>query len=84
MRVEWLRAIVDQCRTADVACFVKQFGPRPIMDRKEAAQAVALGAGWESKAGHECGTVVMRNRKGADVAEWPADLRVQQFPVEQR
>ena len=82
MRVEWVRAIVDQCKAAGAACFVKQFGPRPIMDKSDAVQAVALGAGWEGRAGHVSGIVSLRDRKGGDLIEWPVDLRVQQFPLE--
>jgi protein gp37 len=29
-RVEWIRAIRDQCRAANVACFIKQLGANPI------------------------------------------------------
>ena len=35
MQIEWARSIVDQCRSAGVACFVKQLssgGPHPIKD----------------------------------------------------
>ena len=30
MQVEWARSIVEQCRSASVACFVKQLGADPI------------------------------------------------------
>jgi protein gp37 len=62
---EWIRGIVHQCRAAGVACFVKQMGANSCQS--------------------ECDGVTrprpMRDPKGADPAEWPADLRVREFPV---
>ena len=81
MRLEWFRDLLAQCRAAGVPFFGKQLGPKCIMDRADAVQAVALGAGWEGRAGHASGIVTLRNRKGADLIEWPADLRVQDFPA---
>lgn len=49
--VEWVRAIVEQCKTASVPVFVKQLG---------------------SKYGPS---------KGGDMATFPADLRVREFPT---
>ena len=80
MRVEWVRSIVQQCKAAGVPCFVKQMGPAPIMDEVDAVQAVALGAGWDrlEPPDDRFGFVRLRNRKGADMVEWPADLRVRE------
>ncbi len=50
--VDDVRAIVQQCKTHDVAVFVKQLGAR---------------AG-------------LKSRKGSNMAEWPADLRVREWP----
>jgi protein gp37 len=62
----WARHIVEQCRNAGVACFVKQLGAEPQQDGASARRHGSLEA--------------MRNRKGGDPAEWPADLRVREFP----
>jgi protein gp37 len=58
--VAWARALINQCREAGVACFVKQLGAKSI-------------------AGDE--RVVLTNRKGGAPDEWPADLRVREFPL---
>jgi protein gp37 len=66
--VQWARSIVEQCNTAGVPCFVKQLGARPLAGEvKRAGQMVPF---------------VMRtaDKKGGDPSEWPADLRVRQFP----
>jgi hypothetical protein len=62
----WGRSIVQQCKAAGVACFVKQLGAVPMYLR------------WEDKAMMPVDRV--RDRKGGDPAEWPDDLRVRQFP----
>jgi protein gp37 len=58
--VAWIRSLVAQCRTANVAPYVKQ-----------------LGTAWARAApgrGHA-------DRKGADMSEWPEDLRIRHFPA---
>lgn len=62
------RSIVKQCADAGVACFVKQLGAKPEQPTKGA---------WNS-AHRE--PIVLADRKGGDMSEWPADLRVRQFP----
>lgn len=64
----WARNAIAQCRAAGVPCFVKQLGARPM--RSDG------GAG-----GHGRSTPYRWNdRKGADMAEWDADLRVREYP----
>lgn len=71
--IGWARSTVEQCRDAGVACFVKQIGARPI--RYECAMR-------ERCTHPDCGprSVTLRDRAGADPAEWPEDLRVREFP----
>jgi protein gp37 len=66
--LEWLRQVVAQCGEANVACFVKQVGARPCID-------TTGGARFDD---HTCYKV--RDAKGGDPAEWPDELRVQQWP----
>lgn len=61
----WARSTVDLCRQAGTAPFVKQLGSTPI----EMLGAGAIGH-WEWK-----------DRAGADLSEWPEELRVQEFPI---
>lgn len=66
--IEWIRSIVAQCKAADVPCFVKQLG----------------GNAWKRDAHGEKWPLLLRmdlnHPKGGDPEEWPADLRVRQFP----
>ena len=74
--IAWARETLLQCRKAGIACFVKQLGARPI-----AAKMELLAAGWAVEPDYPpCFRLDLRDRKGENPAEWPADLRVQEFP----
>ena len=64
--IEWARSTVRQCKAAGVACFVKQLGSNP------APLIVEAGSVRER--------LWLKDRAGADPAEWPEDLRVQEWP----
>ncbi|WP_294124286.1 DUF5131 family protein [Sphingomonas sp.] len=63
-----VRSLVEQCKAADVACFVKQLGSDP---------REPCGVGFFGRAAY----VNLQDPKGADMSEWPADLRVREFPT---
>lgn len=63
--VAWARSIVKQCKEAGVACFMKQFGAKPLQVFNEVER-------------HD---LLLRDRKGGDMTEWPEDLRVREFPL---
>lgn len=61
----WARDTVRQCKTAGVSVFVKQLGSN-------------ISGAWEP---HGCPfPKPTKDRAGADPAEWPEDLRLQEFP----
>ena len=64
--IEWARSTVRQCREAGVACFVKQLGSQPLGDYSAFEKGIY--------------PITLKDRAGADPAEWPSDLRVQEFP----
>jgi protein gp37 len=69
-RISWLRALRDRCRAADVPYYVKQLGRRPVPDE---------AAGDDD---HRAAPAGRRpaDRRGADPARWPPDLRVREQP----
>jgi protein gp37 len=81
--LEWIEGILDQCRAAGVACFIKQLGSNVhdtiVADEVRVNGATVLGA----RNNHD-GTFERRlgfsHKKGGDPAEWPEALRVRQFP----
>ncbi len=68
--IAWARSTVEQCKAAGVACFVKQLGANAIVEHAYPAPSVLT----------HC-SVALVDRSGADPSEWPADLRVQEFPA---
>jgi len=66
--ISWARSVVAQCKSADVPVFVKQLGAMPIVDF-----GMGIVGGF--------GRVELRDSHGGDPAEWPADLRVREFPT---
>ena len=91
-RVEWIRAIVAQCKTAGVAAFVKQLGSNAT-----AGYYDEFRDEWESQRGNDWPEALDWNRrdgqppltacvalpfakKGRDFDEFPADLRIREFP----
>lgn len=67
--LDWARSLIRQCTVIRVPVFVKQMGARPMAMPPPTR-------GWIP--------VKLLNRKGADMAEWPADLQVRQFPADVR
>ena len=63
--VGWIRDIIRQCRAVGVPCFVKQLGRDPQWS------AADIEARWYEG---------FSDPKGGNMAEWPHDLRVRQFP----
>jgi len=70
--IAWIRSIVEQCKAARVPVFVKQLGSGfPNLH-------TAAGRGKHATDGDK--TFIIHQRKGGDPNEWPADLRVREFP----
>jgi protein gp37 len=92
-RRSWIRRIVAQCRAAGVAVFVKQLGAY-VIDRNDAGFDGDEGD-WpddtatrdEDRSLRHQGApvrVLLRDRKGGDMSEWPEALRVREFPAQQQ
>jgi protein gp37 len=80
-RIEWARDIVDQCRAAGVAVFVKQLGSRCEWGlRGPFGFPLPVRVSREYRDGAPYDVVHLAHHKGADPDEWPADLRVREFP----
>jgi protein gp37 len=71
--IEWIRDGVQQCRAAGVAPFVKQLGSFPCIP-VAGMQCTSDWAKWRAR---------LADSKGGDPSEWPADLRVREFPSTQ-
>ncbi len=67
--MEWAGSIRDQCKAAGVAFFMKQLGANPYDDARPATTDE-----------HPYAKLYCKSRNGSDPAEWPEDMRVQEFP----
>jgi protein gp37 len=63
--VGWAREVIRQSRDASVPLFLKQLGSRPYSRRYDDSDSYYL---------------TIKDKKGGDLSEWPADLRVREFP----
>jgi len=90
--VDWIRSLVQQGKAAGVATFVKQLGAVPLLkpcgqhhfdwryktanekrpdDKLFSEELVGNQSMWR---------ILLTDKKGGDPAEWPEDLRVQEWP----
>jgi protein gp37 len=75
----WARSAIAQCREAGAACFVKQLGAKP-MD----VPPPPPGGRYIGERPGQLWQVLLRDNKGGDQAEWPEDVRVREWPNNER
>ncbi len=80
--LEWILDIVQQCEDAGVPCFTKQTGANTVIGKKawatwDLGSRVMIHASQPKTAHHR---LEYQHPKGGDPAEWPEDIRGQQFP----
>jgi protein gp37 len=75
--VAWARSIVQQCKAAGVSCFVKQLGSHAVST--EVVPVNDAGVPLVDTPARR-GQRLLLSKKGGLPKEWPADLRVREFP----
>ncbi len=68
--LDWVRALVQECREAECPVFVKQLGAAPCM-----AGPLELGLA-DSLVPYG----PLRDKKGGTMEDWPGDLRIREWP----
>lgn len=66
--IEWILDGVNQCQDAGVKVFVKQLGSNPVDGSRMSLDADRI-------------PLRLKDHKGGDISEWPAELRVREFPT---
>lgn len=93
LEANWSRWIVQQCAINKTPCFNKQMGTFVVdrndsfgyekndwnLDNTEAEHDI--NGFRENYQGADC-RIMLRDKKGGDISEWPEDLRVRQFPFQ--
>lgn len=77
--LEWIEHLVNQCLAANKAVFCKQLGSFVVSESRTAPadwmyHYAPNGEAWAWRGG-------LMNRKGGDIAEFPSELRVRQYPA---
>lgn len=72
--IGWAYSIMRQCRAAGVPCFMKQLGADPY--RMDCYGDLDVPGGLH----HFADPISLKDKKGGDWNEWPAELRVREFP----
>jgi protein gp37 len=80
LALEWIRNGVARARLAGAAPFVKQLGSKPV----DGLEPTGEFRTHEGRRQFQMTASLLKliDRKGSDPAEWPEDLRVQEFPIE--
>jgi protein gp37 len=76
----WARSIVAQCKAANVPVFVKQLGANPILDCPAGEED--QGQFRDDGSARYWTIGFIKDKKGGDINEWPADLQVREWPKE--
>jgi protein gp37 len=87
--IQWARDVIGQCREAGVLCCVEQLGSVPAMNAMVWKDLVDCGgvvpllnARNDSKCLSGQVPIKIVDRNGSDMAEWPKDLQVREYPAE--
>jgi protein gp37 len=79
--IDWIRDIVRQCKAASVPCFVKQVGSQPYeVVENNVFEAIGTENAPPRKSHYESRNLKLIDKKGGNPSEWPADLRIREFP----
>lgn len=88
LQIVWAMDLVRQCQAAGIPAFMKQLGAQPrgwCVGALHADDQTEIGADYcdahESHEGTACERcVLLTDRKGGDMTEWPEELRVRKVP----
>lgn len=79
--IEWALNTIRQCEAAGVAYFIKQLGRYVIQDNVNVSDWPD-STHFEGDGRHVASArIMLRDSHGGDMAEWPDDLRVREFPI---
>ena len=74
--IAWARQIIAQCKKANVPVFMKQLGANPVATIGDRTVPNSMK--------YDRGERALKNRKGGDPSEWPTDLRVREWPKQDK
>lgn len=85
--IEWIGRGMKQAKAQGVKNFVKQLGARPMLPAGNDGGDWPEGTRFGNRTGDQKWNgrqVILRDKKGGNMEEWPSDLRVREFPEVRR
>lgn len=79
--MDWIRSVANQCRSANTPCFVKQLGADPRHDYEGEGVELLGPVTAPATIRINNGPLNLKDHKGGNPTEWPADLQIRQFPT---
>ena len=79
--LRWVRAIIEEGRAAGVPVFVKQLGAQPFHSLESSGNFRTNEATGKRQFEMVGERLSLRDGHGGDMAEWPAEFQVRQFPT---
>lgn len=76
--IGWVRSTIEQCRNTETLAFVKQLGSRPYWDVVGGLGRFAEHVRYRREPIGDW--ILLKDKKGGDMSEWPEDLRVRELP----
>lgn len=73
--IEWARSLLAECKAAEVPCFMKQMGANPSWNGIGLSPLALVEDNGLGRF-----RVRLEDSHGGNEAEWPLDMRVQEFP----
>lgn len=80
-KLEWVMQAHEQCKASGIPLFFKQMG-RFVTQENVNNSDWPDGTVFDGHGTHVASArIALRDKKGGDMAEWPDDLRVREFPI---
>ncbi len=80
--LDWGRSLIQQCKDAGVPIFVKQLGANCVGTTTGGGILIGKKAIFHQVVFGNGGWTRLSDPKGANMEEWPKDLRIREFPKE--
>lgn len=78
--IEWMRSILRQAKEQGCKVFVKQLGELPIGVKEDQPYEFNYGATKLNMYAPNTSKLILQDKKGGDITEFPLDLQIREFP----
>jgi hypothetical protein len=79
--IDWMRSIVRQAKDAGCKVFIKQLGELPIGLKQDQPYEFNHGATRLNMYAPNTSKLILQDKKGGDITEFPQDMQIREFPT---